>query len=1158
MTSWVQILVDLPLAVSILLRVTVVLGVGWILHFCLGRANPRWRVLVWRGVVVGVFLVPMLMPLKYFEIGVQAPASPPSTITSVPVVERDIATVEPVIEIADIYPADSVAELPPETLSISQSSFSIMPWARENVWLLLSFGWTLVAVVIAVRFVAAFVGIRRKVRSSVAGPKHLEVLLNRVAGDLNCGRKPTLMCSTDFASPFLTGLMKPVIVLPERMTDSGYGDELPAVFAHEIAHLQSHDLLWMVAARCFGIVFWFHPLAWKLRDAHSTACEEVCDAVAADYVGNAASYSSTLAQIALEIAGKVPAIGGIPMARSAKIMGRLRILKRKVYSCAPARRWVALFLLVGLAALTSIGGLRLVHAENSRNDNPEIAPTWPANTVSADRKALTRVLDSMVAEQEKMPPFAMHIETKTSLPKRDRTSVEGEIHKIRMRYDIDRFDVSRERYDVFNGKAKPGYRYRHILSSDRNLNRQQYIGEPNQPVTAWLGDRKRARRILDDASTGGFLFNFLGDDKPIAEILRAADSVTLSDKTEDVDGFACHVIEGKTASGRMKIWVDPSHGFRIRRATIHKVPGDLYHGIAIAENPAEDKLFGCREVHIEISDVRLGQANGWYFPRSEKMTMTITKHDGTEERIRYVTERSDVEINPDFEKLGAFVMDGIPDGTQLNNFDLKDFGYGYEWRDGQVRPIGQSGGRTVIGRVTPAAHADANGKTSWADTENIDAHVTTKQYRSSVHLRSDGSFRIENVPPGAHELAVRITEPMPDNPSARIVVAEVTRAFKIEQEAGDVNKPIDLGEIKEWKLTGQIKADDRAPLFEVECIDGMPFKLTDYRGQYVLVHFWATWCVPCIVEMRKLKEVYDLFGKDKRFAMIGLSRDKEEDLVKKYIAKNNIKWPQAWLAQGPQTAIASNYGVYGIPAVFLIGPDGEVIARDLRGEAIKSKVSEALALSGREDNKYGRTADRIEKPRALGANSTAPAPALPAAADRGPAGWGEAVEGIQMRVRPQRQRWYEGETPRFRVDMRNHGTVEWKLGLTQSSWRVELDGIWYEVGSVFSGDFRTLPFGPGAEHKDIEFAPEERSEWNINGKPLKFTPPWHTVRLASHASTRDRAYPRILRVVSNPVTVEVVPAEADERQWGEVVGGLQCSLRAEKHLWQLGLLPNSG
>ncbi|MHC4648134.1 MAG: HEAT repeat domain-containing protein, partial [Planctomycetota bacterium] len=170
---------------------------------------------------------------------------------------------------------------------------------------------------------------------------------------------------------------------------------------------------------------------------------------------------------------------------------------------------------------------------------------------------------------------------------------------------------------------------------------------------------------------------------------------------------------------------------------------------------------------------------------------------------------------------------------------------------------------------------------------------------------------------------------------------------------------------------------------------------------------------------------------------------------------------------------------------------------------------------------------------------------VPAKAEEPP--WGEAVEGVQMRVRPERQTWYESETPKFLADMRNSGTVECQLGLIQDRWAVELDGVWYSIGALFTGDFRTLLLRPGQQHKDIEFSPKKRSQWNINGKPPKFTPGRHTVRLAYHPSTGDRDTPRRLRIVSNPVEIEILPGESrasepGEPPWGEAVEGLRMAV----------------
>ena len=121
-------------------------------------------------------------------------------------------------------------------------------------------------------------------RSSYPGPEHLQQSLDRIARDLNCHRKIALRCAPDLATPFLCGLFRPTIILPEEMQDQEHETQLPAILTHELVHFLSGDMIWMLVTRLFSTVLWFHPLAWKLCDAHGKACETVCDGVAADYV----------------------------------------------------------------------------------------------------------------------------------------------------------------------------------------------------------------------------------------------------------------------------------------------------------------------------------------------------------------------------------------------------------------------------------------------------------------------------------------------------------------------------------------------------------------------------------------------------------------------------------------------------------------------------------------------------------------------------------------------------------------------------------------------------------------------------------------------------------------------------------------------------------
>ena len=84
------------------------------------------------------------------------------------------------------------------------------------------------------------------------------------------------------------------------------------VLAHELGHFVSQDLLWSRLIQILSICLWFHPMVWGVRREHLDACEQVSDAAAAAYVGNAGAYSSVLARIALEVLKQRYALAGLP------------------------------------------------------------------------------------------------------------------------------------------------------------------------------------------------------------------------------------------------------------------------------------------------------------------------------------------------------------------------------------------------------------------------------------------------------------------------------------------------------------------------------------------------------------------------------------------------------------------------------------------------------------------------------------------------------------------------------------------------------------------------------------------------------------------------------------------------------------------------------
>jgi peroxiredoxin len=141
----------------------------------------------------------------------------------------------------------------------------------------------------------------------------------------------------------------------------------------------------------------------------------------------------------------------------------------------------------------------------------------------------------------------------------------------------------------------------------------------------------------------------------------------------------------------------------------------------------------------------------------------------------------------------------------------------------------------------------------------------------------------------------------------------------------------------------RLKVGDTAPDFEVKTVDGEPLKLSDFRGKYVLLDFWATWCGPCIVELPRMKSVYNRFKGNPRFAMISLSSDDNVEAARKCIEENDLGWHQGFI--GRRSQVQSDYCVSGIPSVFLIGPDGKVAAKDLQDQAIVAELERALGRS---------------------------------------------------------------------------------------------------------------------------------------------------------------------------------------------------------------------
>ncbi len=161
----------------------------------------------------------------------------------------------------------------------------------------------------------------------------------------------------------------------------------------------------------------------------------------------------------------------------------------------------------------------------------------------------------------------------------------------------------------------------------------------------------------------------------------------------------------------------------------------------------------------------------------------------------------------------------------------------------------------------------------------------------------------------------------------------LTPALQNSEEGKQIKEMIEIGK---KTMVGKPAID-----FSQPDANGNNITLSSFKGKYVLVDFWASWCGPCRVESPNLVNAYQKY-KGKNFEIFGVSLDKDKTKWLKAIKDDNYTWPQAGDMKGWENTAALEYGVQGIPFNVLLDPNGVIIARNLRGEALEKKLEEVL------------------------------------------------------------------------------------------------------------------------------------------------------------------------------------------------------------------------
>jgi cytochrome oxidase Cu insertion factor (SCO1/SenC/PrrC family) len=158
---------------------------------------------------------------------------------------------------------------------------------------------------------------------------------------------------------------------------------------------------------------------------------------------------------------------------------------------------------------------------------------------------------------------------------------------------------------------------------------------------------------------------------------------------------------------------------------------------------------------------------------------------------------------------------------------------------------------------------------------------------------------------------------------------------------------LDLGLIHLETRT-KVQIGQTAPAFTIDTLDGSKVSLADYRGKFLLLNFWimhAQTQPEADKQMDKVRQLYQAYGDDERFDILGVTMTHSIDLyveiANKYLAEKDITWKQGTLGFENQDLMRS-YGVTSYPFNVLIDPNGTVLATGIDGEQLEQTVAEAL------------------------------------------------------------------------------------------------------------------------------------------------------------------------------------------------------------------------
>ena len=446
------------LILDILVRLSIVLLIGWLTLRLTAKRNPRWTTLITRLMISACICLPVIyiyLPTTNLQMLPVPPVPDPIKITSQAIEEIDLAKsvlqnskhrpseVKEILTVAsdstiqesEVAEADSSAVQPElmiednslllsnpvikqtderQTVAGAEIVTQVNPSnSTESAFEWLSYAWICMSTLLMLR-----VGVQMKRARSLLQNSHKATIsiqheCEALATKLALNRVPRVHISSEINGPCTAGFVLPVVFIPEAWNETLSEQKRRAVLMHEISHIAGRDSLWDLFAKIVTAIWWFHPLVWRLSSRHRLACEHTSDALAADAINGLAEYRRLLAQWTLRRQGVESNSAVLAMADRSCMLRRLQWLEvpRPCGTIGRSRRF--LFILVFAIFMTGFANVKLIPKAIAQR---QVVVNESDDAVEAKRPNLAESKSSN-QKLSKRKPNVVDIDTSQTYPK---------------------------------------------------------------------------------------------------------------------------------------------------------------------------------------------------------------------------------------------------------------------------------------------------------------------------------------------------------------------------------------------------------------------------------------------------------------------------------------------------------------------------------------------------------------------------------------------------------------------------------------------------------------------------------------------------------------------------------------------------------------------